>query len=33
MVKKAGMPKTKFGDAIDTQHVESINKISQMNLG
>ena len=32
MAKKAGLPKTKFGDACDPKHVESINKLSQANL-
>ena len=32
MKKKADMAKTKFGDAIDPAHVESINKLSQVNL-
>lgn len=32
MAKKAGMPKTRFGDAYEPRHVEQINKISQMNL-
>jgi hypothetical protein len=32
MKKKADLPKTKFGDAYDLKHVESINKISQANL-
>jgi arylformamidase len=32
MAKKAGLPKTKFGDAWDPTHVESINKLSQANL-
>ncbi len=32
MEKKAAMPKTKFGDAFDPKHVESINKLSQANL-
>jgi hypothetical protein len=31
MAKKAAMPKTKFGDAYDPAHVESINKLSQAN--
>jgi arylformamidase len=30
--KKAGMQKTKFGDAFDPLHVESINKHSLENL-
>jgi kynurenine formamidase len=32
MEKKAGMPHTKFGDAIETTHVENLNKISRENL-
>jgi arylformamidase len=32
MAKKAAMQKTKFGDAIDPSHVESINKLSKVNL-
>jgi hypothetical protein len=32
MKKKAAMAKTKFGDAIEPAHVESINKLSQANL-
>ena len=32
MAKKDSLPKTKFGDAIDSKHVESINKLSQVNL-
>jgi kynurenine formamidase len=32
MAKKADLPKTKFGDAWDPTHVESINKLSQANL-
>jgi hypothetical protein len=32
MAKKAGLPKTKFGDAFDPKHVESINTLSQANL-
>jgi arylformamidase len=32
MKKKAAMSKTKFGDAFDPKHVESINKLSQVNL-
>jgi hypothetical protein len=31
--KKAGMPKTKFGDAYDPSHVDRINKQSRENLG
>jgi len=32
MAKKATMSKTKFGDAFDPKHVESLNKLSQANL-
>jgi hypothetical protein len=32
MAKKATMPKTRFGDGINTAHVESINKLSTANL-
>jgi kynurenine formamidase len=32
MAKKAGMPKTRFGDAYDPLHVEHINTISKTNL-
>jgi hypothetical protein len=32
MAKKAGMPKTKFGDAFNPEHTESLNKLSQANL-
>jgi hypothetical protein len=32
MKKKAGMQKTKFGDAYDPGHFESIDKLSQINL-
>jgi hypothetical protein len=32
MQKKAGMPKTRFGDAFDPKHVESINQFSKENL-
>ncbi len=32
MQKKAGMPKTKFGDACDPTHVERLNQLSQANL-
>jgi arylformamidase len=31
MAKKAAMPKTKFGDAFNPAHVESLNKLSQAN--
>jgi len=33
MKKKEGMSKTKFGDAFDPAHVDSINKLSKVNLG
>jgi hypothetical protein len=33
MVKKANLPKTKFGDAFDPAHVECINALSKVNLG
>jgi arylformamidase len=33
MKKKAELPKTKFGDAYNPQHLESINKLSKANLG
>jgi kynurenine formamidase len=32
MAKKATMAKTKFGDAFEPKHVESINKLSKANL-
>jgi hypothetical protein len=32
MAVKASMPKTKFGDAYNPEHVESLNRISRMNL-
>jgi hypothetical protein len=32
MAKKAELAKTKFGDACNSAHVESINKLSQANL-
>jgi hypothetical protein len=32
MKTKAKLPKTKFGDACDPKHVESINKLSKVNL-
>jgi len=32
MKKKAGMPKTRFGDAYDPIHVERINALSRANL-
>ena len=32
MKKKASMPKTKFGDAYDPAHVESIRKLSDLDL-
>lgn len=32
MAKKAGMSKTKFGDAFDPKHVDSLDKLSKANL-
>ncbi|RME07793.1 MAG: cyclase family protein [Anaerolineae bacterium] len=32
MAKKAAMPKTRFGDAVDPSHVERLNKLSAANL-
>jgi len=32
MKKKAGLPKTKFGDAYNPQHLEKINQLSKVNL-
>ena len=32
MAKKVGMPKTRFGDAIDAAHLESINKLTEANM-
>jgi hypothetical protein len=32
MAKKAAMPKTKFGDAYEPAHVESLNKLSKENM-
>jgi hypothetical protein len=32
MAKKAALPKTKFGDAFDPAHVESINQLSKQNM-
>jgi hypothetical protein len=32
MAKKASLPATKFGDCFDPSHVESINKLSAINL-
>jgi len=32
MAKKSGFPKTKFGDAYNPAHVESLNAISRANL-
>jgi phosphoglycolate phosphatase-like HAD superfamily hydrolase len=32
MAKKAGLPRTKFGDAYDPTHVERINALSRVNL-
>jgi len=31
--RKAAMPKTRFGDAYEPRHVESLNQLSQKNLG
>jgi hypothetical protein len=33
MALKANMPKTRFGDAYNPEHVENINKFSAINLG
>jgi kynurenine formamidase len=33
MKKKAGMPKTKFGDCYDPAHVERIEKFTKANMG
>jgi kynurenine formamidase len=33
MQRKAALPKNRFGDAYDPSHVESINKLSAINLG
>jgi hypothetical protein len=32
MAQKASMPKTKFGDAYNPAHLESLNKLSKANL-
>jgi hypothetical protein len=32
MAKKASMPATRFGDAFNPAHVESIDKLSKVNL-
>ncbi|RIK51723.1 MAG: cyclase, partial [Chloroflexi bacterium] len=32
MAKKASLPKTKFGDASDSAHVDRLNKLSKANL-
>ena len=32
MTNKASMSKTKFGDAFNPAHVESLNKLSAVNL-
>jgi acyl-CoA reductase-like NAD-dependent aldehyde dehydrogenase len=32
MTRKAAMPRTRFGDAYDPTHLESINKLSQANM-
>jgi hypothetical protein len=32
MAKKASLPKTKFGDAYELSHVESLNKLSLKNM-
>jgi hypothetical protein len=29
MARKAQMPKTRFGDAVDPEHVERLNRLSQ----
>ena len=33
MKKKESLPKTKFGDAYDPKHLESINKLTKMSMG
>jgi kynurenine formamidase len=33
MARKNDLPKTRFGDAYDPKHVESINSLSQANMG
>jgi phage-related protein len=32
MKRKAAMSKTRFGDAYEPRHVETINQLSQMNM-
>jgi len=32
MAKKASMQKTKFGDAFEPKHVESLNQLTQVNM-
>jgi hypothetical protein len=32
MKKKETMPKTKFGDAYEPKHVESLNQLSKANM-
>jgi hypothetical protein len=32
MKQKAALPQTRFGDAYNPQHLESINKLSAVNL-
>jgi hypothetical protein len=32
MLRKAGMPKTKFGDAYDPAHIESLNMLTSANM-
>jgi hypothetical protein len=32
MALKASLPKTRFGDAYDPHHVETINALSKVNL-
>jgi len=32
MAKKAALPKTRFGDAFNPAHLESINRLSKENL-
>jgi hypothetical protein len=32
MAKKVAMPKSKFGDAYNPEHIDSLNKLSQENL-
>jgi hypothetical protein len=33
MQKKAQLPQSRFGDAFNPQHTESINQLSAVNLG